>query len=120
MKTWKTMTPRGICGSEYQAENADVAEALAKADGYDVIDVMDDVLVIPDDDTPKTYVVTATRWERGYELEIFLASNDGTRTHVGATQSHSLRDAEYMVRDYVETLTDESTEGDFVVIRLAS
>ncbi len=40
----------------------------------------------------KEYEVTATRWERGWELDI-----DG----VGVTQSRTLRDAEEMVRDYL-------------------
>ena len=39
-----------------------------------------------------TYQVRAKRWEHGWELHI-----DG----VGVTQSHTLRDAERMVRDYV-------------------
>lgn len=38
------------------------------------------------------YNVTATRWEKGWELDI-----DG----VGVTQSRSLRDAETMIRDYL-------------------
>ena len=37
--------------------------------------------------------VTAKRWERGWELHI---------ADVGVTQSHSLRDAERMVRDFIE------------------
>jgi len=36
--------------------------------------------------------VTATRWERGWELEI-----DG----LGVTQSHTLRDADRMIRSYL-------------------
>jgi len=39
-----------------------------------------------------TYKVRAKRWARGWELHI-----DG----VGVTQSHTLRDAERMVRDYI-------------------
>src|SRR5690242_16248094 len=39
-----------------------------------------------------SYKVRAKRWARGWELHI-----DG----VGVTQSHSLRDAEMMVRDYI-------------------
>jgi hypothetical protein len=39
-----------------------------------------------------TYKVRAKRWVRGWELHI-----DG----VGVTQSHGLRDAEMMVRDYI-------------------
>jgi hypothetical protein len=38
------------------------------------------------------YVVRAVRWEHGWELHI-----DG----VGVTQSHGLRDAKRMVRDYL-------------------
>jgi hypothetical protein len=40
----------------------------------------------------KTYAVTARRWRYGWELHI-----DG----VGVTQSHGLKDAEAMVRDYI-------------------
>jgi hypothetical protein len=39
-----------------------------------------------------TYEVRAKRWARGWELHI-----EG----VGVTQSHTLRDAERMVRDYI-------------------
>lgn len=39
-----------------------------------------------------TYTVRAVRWERGWELHI-----EG----VGVTQSHGLRDAEAMIRDYL-------------------
>ncbi len=39
-----------------------------------------------------TYKVTATRWEDGWELDI---------PDHGITQSHSLRDAPEMVRDYI-------------------
>lgn len=45
----------------------------------------------------KTYTARARRWARGWELHI-----DG----VGVTQSHGLRDAEYMVRDYIALLRD--------------
>ncbi|WP_207939458.1 hypothetical protein [Actinomadura darangshiensis] len=38
------------------------------------------------------YTVHARRWEHGWELEI---------ESVGATQSHSLKDAELMARDYI-------------------
>jgi DNA-directed RNA polymerase specialized sigma subunit len=54
-----------------------------------------------------TYTVRAKRWVHGWELHI-----DG----VGVTQSRSLGDAERMVRDYIETLTDHDTSGDQVVI----
>lgn len=40
----------------------------------------------------KTYTARAKRWEHGWELHI-----DG----VGVTQSHSLLEAEMMVRDYI-------------------
>lgn len=52
----------------------------------------------------KIYKVRAKRWARGWELHI-----DG----VGVTQSHSLRDAEGMARDYIaldtEVLPDSFT-----------
>jgi hypothetical protein len=47
----------------------------------------------------KAYKVRAKRWARGWELHI-----DG----VGVTQSHSLRDAEGMARDYIALDTDVS------------
>jgi len=54
-----------------------------------------------------TYNVTAKRWKHGWELHI-----DG----VGVTQSRTLDTAEQMVRDYIETLTDQDVSGDQVVI----
>ena len=48
----------------------------------------------------KEYEVTATRWERGWELDI-----DG----VGVTQSRTLRDAEERVRDYLRLDTPSAT-----------
>jgi hypothetical protein len=56
-----------------------------------------------------TYDVLAKRWKRGWELHI-----DG----IGVTQAASLAGAEDAVRDYIATLTDQDTDGDFVVIRL--
>lgn len=46
---WKIMSPMGWCGPVYLAKDADTAIILAKLDGYDVIDVMDDVLVVADE-----------------------------------------------------------------------
>ncbi|MBE1537725.1 hypothetical protein [Actinomadura algeriensis] len=43
------------------------------------------------------YTVRARRWEHGWELEI---------DSVGATQSHSLKDAEMMARDYIRLACD--------------
>lgn len=54
-----------------------------------------------------TYTVHAKRWAQGWELHI-----DG----VGVTQSHSLGDAERMVRDYLETFTEHGTSSDQVVV----
>jgi hypothetical protein len=54
-----------------------------------------------------TFTVKAKRWKHGWELHI-----DG----VGVTQSRTLATAEQMVRDYVETLTDQDVSGDTVVI----
>jgi hypothetical protein len=54
-----------------------------------------------------TFNVKAKRWKHGWELHI-----DG----VGVTQSRTLATAEQMVRDYVETLTDQDVSGDTVVI----
>ena len=56
----------------------------------------------------KTWTVTAKRWAGGWELHI-----DG----LGVTQSRTLATAERIVRDYIETLTDESADGDSVVIQ---
>ena len=44
-----------------------------------------------------TYEVTARRWKRGWELHIHS---------VGVTQSHGLKDAEVMARDYIATVLD--------------
>lgn len=44
------------------------------------------------EDHRDVYRVHARRWEHGWELEI---------ESVGATQSHSLKDAEMMARDYI-------------------
>jgi hypothetical protein len=54
-----------------------------------------------------TYSVRAKRWAHGWELHI-----DG----VGVTQSRSLGEAEQIVRDYIETLTDHDTSGDQVAV----
>jgi len=54
-----------------------------------------------------TYSVRAKRWAHGWELHI-----DG----VGVTQSRSLGEAEQIVRDYIETLTDHDTAGEQVTI----
>ena len=53
----------------------------------------------------KTYHVLATRWSRGWQLHI-----DG----VGVTQSHTLADAERMVRDYLAL--DGRSDGDVDVV----
>lgn len=45
------------------------------------------------------YMVTATRWARGWELDI-----DG----VGVTQSRTLRNAEEMIRDYLRLEVGEA------------
>lgn len=54
-----------------------------------------------------TYNVTATRWEHGWELDI-----EG----VGVTQSHTLADAERMVRDYLALDLDAPPESFDVTI----
>lgn len=54
-----------------------------------------------------TYAVTAKRWKHGWELHI-----DG----IGVTQSKTLATAEQMVRDYIETLTDQDVSGAEVII----
>ena len=48
MSTWRTMTVGGIYGKSYEAGDAETAVMLAEADRYDVLDVMDDILVIAD------------------------------------------------------------------------
>jgi hypothetical protein len=53
-----------------------------------------------------SYRVRAKRWARGWELHI-----EG----VGVTQSHSLRDAEMMVRDYI-ALDREIPSDSFEVV----
>jgi CRP-like cAMP-binding protein len=57
--------------------------------------------------TTTTYEVRAKRWERGWELHI---------TDVGVTQSHTLRDAERMVRDYISLDTGMAPDAFDVVI----
>jgi len=54
-----------------------------------------------------TYTVRAKRWAHGWELHI---------AGVGVTQSRNLREAEQMVRDYVESLTGHDTSHDEVMI----
>ncbi len=54
-----------------------------------------------------TYTVRVKRWKHGWELHI-----EG----IGVTQARNLDGAEQMVRDYIETLTDEDTADDAVVI----
>ena len=49
-----------------------------------------------------TFQVRAVRWDRGWELHI-----DG----LGVAQSHGLRDAEYMVRDYVSLMLHVSEDS---------
>lgn len=53
-----------------------------------------------------TLSVRATPWKRGWELHI-----DG----IGVTQSRSLRSAESMVRDYVESLTGRPVTEDVLI-----
>jgi DNA-directed RNA polymerase specialized sigma subunit len=55
-----------------------------------------------------TYTVRAKRWRHGWELHI-----DG----VGVTQSRNLGEADQMVRDYIETLTDRDVSADTVLIK---
>ncbi|MGH3544695.1 MAG: hypothetical protein ACRDPW_02005 [Mycobacteriales bacterium] len=55
----------------------------------------------------KTYIVTATRWEHGWELDI---------DSVGVTQSHTLTSADEMVRDYVSVERDLDPDSFKVVI----
>lgn len=55
----------------------------------------------------KTYTVRAKRWARGWELHI-----EG----LGVTQSHTLRDAEMMARDYIELDTGAAPESFAVAI----
>ncbi|WP_242906503.1 hypothetical protein [Actinomadura terrae] len=50
-----------------------------------------------DDGGRTVYTVHARRWEHGWDLEI---------ESVGATQSHSLKDAEMMARDYIGLVLD--------------
>lgn len=54
-----------------------------------------------------TYSVRAKRWAHGWELHI---------ADVGVTQARNLGEAEQVVRDYIETLTDHDTAGDQVTI----
>jgi hypothetical protein len=57
--------------------------------------------------TTTTFTVTAKRWKHGWELHI-----DG----VGVSQSKTLAIADQMVRDYIETLTDQDVSNAEVII----
>ena len=46
MSTYQTMTTGGIYGQEYRAADVEAAAQLAEADGYEVLDIMDDLIVI--------------------------------------------------------------------------
>jgi hypothetical protein len=55
-----------------------------------------------------TYTVAARRWKHGWELHI-----DG----IGVTQSKTLATAASMVRDYIESLTDQDvTTAEIVIV----
>jgi hypothetical protein len=54
-----------------------------------------------------TYTVAARRWKHGWELHI-----DG----IGVTQSKTLATAASMVRDYIESLTDQDVTTEEIVI----
>jgi hypothetical protein len=45
---FRTMTPSGLTGSEYEASDAETAAQMAEKDGYEIVDIMDDILVIED------------------------------------------------------------------------
>ena len=55
----------------------------------------------------KNYTVRATRWDHGWELDI---------EDVGGTQSHTLNDAEDMVRDYIRLALDVAADAFDVTI----
>ncbi len=55
----------------------------------------------------KTYKVTASRWEHGWELYV---------AGVGVTQSHTLAGAQDMVRDYISLETDTEPDSFEVII----
>lgn len=46
MTTYRTMTVGGLYGKDYQAADAEAAATQAEADGYDVLDIMDEILVV--------------------------------------------------------------------------
>ena len=46
MTTFRTMTAGGSTGSEYTAGTSEQAAAMAEQDGYEILDIMDDILVI--------------------------------------------------------------------------
>ena len=47
---FRVMSPKGWRGPVYEAADADAAAELAEDAGYEVVDVMDDVLVVPDEE----------------------------------------------------------------------
>lgn len=55
----------------------------------------------------KTWDVRAVRWEHGWELHI---------AGLGVTQCRTLDGADRMVRDYAESLTADSADGDEVSV----
>jgi hypothetical protein len=46
MPTFRTMTVMGGRGSSYQADDIEAAAKLAERDGYEVLDLTDDIIVI--------------------------------------------------------------------------
>lgn len=46
--TFRTMTVDGGCGSRYEAYDIEAAAKMAEKDGYEVLDIMDDIIVIAD------------------------------------------------------------------------
>jgi hypothetical protein len=46
LRTYVTMTVEGGTGSSYLAEDIGAAAKMAEADGYNVLDLMDDTIVI--------------------------------------------------------------------------
>lgn len=57
----------------------------------------------------KTYTATASRWERGWEIDVH---------GVGVTAARKLNEATYMATDYIEIMTGEAANTFRVELRV--
>jgi hypothetical protein len=45
---YTVMSPDGMTGSSYEADDPEVAAQMAEKDGYDILDISDNYLVVAD------------------------------------------------------------------------